>query len=256
MKASASSAQVSPALGLLTKSGASAAGHGPPFQLPLALQVLIERAIAAAWNACYPSWPRKYGSNVPDRSEVEITAELVEWLNLALDANPSPVPGWNSQTFETVVRGGEVASVGGSLEKRPDMTFRRCGNPNPGASGHSRTHNALFTECKIVDEAHPITRYWKDGMTRFTSGKYAWQMRHGLIVAYALGSQRADPSLLKLLREGSVAAVQTEMVRPPAIRSGAERATVYVSLHQRQSPVLGEFEIAHLWLNPVADGPA
>lgn len=209
----------------------------------------IEEAIKRAW-ALLKEQPHRLAVSLSVAAEVEINYAICEMLNQFLDDQDQPVAGFTASIFETVIRGGEVPDAGKTKkEKRPDLAFRLVGI-RPGVS--ARSVDGVFTECKIVDQDHPIANYCEKGILRFVVGTYAWAMRFGIMVAYVRADMSVGRDLVPLLSETGP---PYYTIRPPKLReAAADHSGIFVSAHSRKWKYPGdmgepgEIEIVHLWL--------
>lgn len=134
------------------------------------LIVSIQRAIESSWKQIIQE-------NLCDLDENNITDKLRTALEGVIDAD----------LFSShISKGEELPSYdNASIDKRPDITIRRI-ESYPGLRG-TKLHqqDGLFIECKIViNKKTSIRRYIEDGIERFTDGRYAWGMRHAMMLGY------------------------------------------------------------------------
>lgn len=177
--------------------------------------------------------------------EVTVTHRLRQRLNEMLN-DSQPVPGFNCFLFETLVVGNEEENAAGTaMEKRPDLTIRRCG-PHP--VGVDRGDNALFIECKVVDATRTMKCYVPDGLARFVAGTYARAVSIGLMVGYVQGSYALPQTLQQYLdRPGCQVPAKVTARQSPSTRA------MYVSVHPRSWSYPGgghpgDIRIGHLWV--------
>lgn len=148
-------------------------GDRPPYVEPFTTSELltIEAGLQEAWRNV---------SVCASDDEVRITVKLVEAIVVVLRSRT--VAGFDFDTFETPVRGGEVCDYERKqLEKRPDLVFRKVGLA-PGVG--EKTLWGLFVECKIVDRSHSVANYCRHGVLRFVTGKYAWAVSSAMMLGY------------------------------------------------------------------------
>ena len=179
--------------------------------------------------------------------EIQITERLVLELNRLVNLDPPEVMGFSAALLETITRGGELRSFDGtSLEKRPDLVFRRQGV----LPGFLRDFCGLFVECKVVDSAHPVHLYGGQGIARFVHGEYAWAMSTGMLVGYARNEHALPKSLADHLQShgDKYHTKAGSLTLEYAIPEGA----VCVTLHGKpwtygngQAP--GEIRLSHMW---------
>lgn len=127
--------------------------------------------------------------------EKEITRQLKDILANDLLPNGT-VPGFNKTYFSYAVRDAELTSFDGSHpDKKPDIVL---GLQRPDGAWVIADQDALFVECKPVDDSHRLTtEYGGNGIRRFVQGEYAWAMRSAMMVAYV----RCGFTIAKHLRE-------------------------------------------------------
>ena len=71
------------------------------------------------------------------------------------------------------------------LTKTPDLCFKLRNDEEEHRLVLSE-HEALFVECKPVDDSHSVGgKYCDDGLCRFVDGDYAWAMEEGMMLAYS-----------------------------------------------------------------------
>ena len=238
----------SPTRGLLARGPSLRAPKGARFNaMGRTFRRNIEDAIRHAWQRvrASPSW-----AALAAAGEVQLSVRLQEELNAMLDAHPAPVPGWDGDVFQDVVRGAEICDFSGQkLEKRPDLTFRLCGRVRELGN---RSYRGLFVECKVVDATHSVHRYCAEGLERFLCGDYAWAMPEGMMLGYVRGAHTVPGTLTPHLAERKA---QYLVRRAPRRRRGEAHVAwpVFVSLHGRRFklPSVAQpvpIEVGHLWL--------
>lgn len=242
-------------VGLLTRGVPTAPNGMLPFaDFPIAWRGVVLAACREAWRRL-SSAAAAQGISLASFSEDDITGRLKTVLNELRKADPSPVPGFSSALFETVVRDAVVTTFdGSSLDKKPDLVFRPI-DTAPGL--WLSEYRGLFTECKIVDGGnHSIGLYCSKGVRRFVSGEYAWAMPSGLMIAYVRDGKtigRTLRSALKRARRTGNDIFYTK--RLPRLESALGSAPVaYLSVHRREwihtnGEKPGDVEIVHLWLS-------
>lgn len=217
------------------------ATNGPPAKSPISQSQLlvVEAGIREAW--------RRIAKKLsPSASEVEVNTSLEAQLNELL-AKPTEVAGFDYETFETVVRGGEQTDAsGGALEKRPDLAFRLA-----RSHGGSKSNWALFVECKIVDKTHRVSRYCKDGLARFVDGRYAWAVNVGMMVAYTRDGFTLPKKLQGHLRRTAECHVPKLVLTKCAAPSQAYESThprSHIKVPPPAAATPPDIRVVHLWL--------
>lgn len=224
----------------------------PDFSLPLKL--VIVAALKRAFERLAAGAKRSGKSVVTD--EDTLTANLKEQLNLMLGEDPSSVPGFTADVFETVTRDSTVAAYDyGTLDKKPDLVFRLCGR-HPGV--RRREYYALFVECKIVQgtSKSSINLYCAKGVARFVEGQYSWAMRSALMLGYARDGNTIDKALtpaLKASRKAKPDRYCTQSL-PTELPEFASVGPVHATTHARRFKYVsgsnspGPIQILHVWL--------
>lgn len=113
--------------------------------------------------------------------EDDITRELQLILENHLRQN-GEIPGFDERVFGKVWRAPEFTNFDGNHPaKKPDLVFELVRDESLVLS----THDALFVECKLVSNVHPVTTsYCNKGVYRFVKGDYGWAMQEGMMLAY------------------------------------------------------------------------
>lgn len=203
----------------------------PPLGLPVIL--LVRRVVIFAFERL-----REESFSFETAKEDQVTAALSSVIENDLRQKGS-VPGFNRQTYEKVVRSGQVANYDLSrLTKSPDLCFKLRNDeeePNPVLS----EHDALFVECKPVDRTHSAGgKYCDDGLCRFVDGDYAWAMGEALMLGYVRHGRSLEKNLIHDMREPTRFRALGILELPavvlhPAASAVAHAETLYVSRHRR-----------------------
>lgn len=178
--------------------------------------------------------------------EVKITAALEEELSSMMEDESAPVPGFTSEVFETIVRGGELCDWRGmKLEERPDLVIRRKKRPR----GMDGRHFGLFVECKVVDADRVMYPYVQRGLRRFCEGAYAWAVPLALMVAYVDGQYQLPRTLAEYLQTQPA---EHTLVSTVSLRDAPPAPEVYSTVHvrafeYREGGSPGPVQIDHLW---------
>lgn len=216
----------------------------PPQTLPYAGPftqselLLVEDAIVIAWARISARML------LAGRREPEITKALVEELDSLLTDAAGVVPGYDSDVFQTPVRGNEMTNFDGShIEKRPDIVFRRA-----GISAIAKTNHALFVECKRVHNDATLTSYCTHGIARFVRGDYAWAVSVAMMLGYA-SSPFTLPKDLEIHFAAGLASCHHALTHPGLSTIG--RCTA--SHHDRtftypSGAPPGQIVLRHMWL--------
>ena len=144
------------------------------------------------------------------------------------------VPGFDERLFRKVWRAPEFTNVDGRHPaKKPDLVFELVRDEMLVLS----THDALFVECKLVGNTHPVgTKYCNKGISRFIEGDYGWAMQEGMMLAYARHGYTLAGNLAKVLvsepyHTGLGQPTSLELVPGCGVHRLAER--VRVTAHRR-----------------------
>ncbi|MCK4820397.1 hypothetical protein KA005_31825, partial [bacterium] len=143
----------------------------PPFDISILL--IVEEAVRQAWKKLKRCVPEEL--SLSSASEKEITIELLNILeNLR---GKHIVDGFDSKTFETVIREGNLTNYDGKHpDKEPDLVFRL----HEIRAGTENVQDGIIAECKPIDIKHPVgSTYCEKGVKRFVDGDYAWAMHSG-----------------------------------------------------------------------------
>ena len=227
--------------------------HLPHPRIGLPVILLVRRVLLRAFELL-----REQEFNLAAALEDEVTAALRSIIENDL-RQAGTVVGFNRRTYETVVRQGQVANYDGSrLTKTPDLCFKLRhdeGEPRPVLS----EHDALFIECKPVDDTHAAgSKYCDDGLCRFVNGDYAWAMEEAMMLAYARDGRTINSHLLPAMRElPRMKSLQTEQLPSLLSAPGAGRTefaeAVHVSRHRREFPwpdgkgTATPIDVFHVW---------
>lgn len=205
----------------------------PHRSLGLPVILLIRRVVYVAFDTL-----RSQGFNIHDAKEDDITAKLKTVIENDLRIS-GRVAGFNRNTYESVIRQGEVSNYNGTRRaKTPDLFFKlRYYDSDP--CDLLSEYDALFVECKPVDESHPVgSKYCDDGLNRFVDGDYAWAMQEGMMLAYARdGRTVVDhliPAMQKAARMTALAVEQLPMELAVHKKEDKNAQLIHVSIHRRQ----------------------
>lgn len=166
----------------------------PPIHISTLL--LVRRVILHAFGML-----RQRGIGLGSLTEDQITHRLQSIVEDVLRQTGS-IEGFNRHTFGKVTRHEGVSNYNGvHPNKEPDLCFELKVDEEQTATVIS-SQNAIFVECKPVDEDHPAgSKYCDDGIVRFVRGDYAWAMREALMIGYARHGRNIDKHLVKAMNE-------------------------------------------------------
>ncbi len=179
----------------------------PRLDLPVIL--LVRRVLLFAFDLL-----RERGFALVTAKEDEVTAALRAIIENDL-RQTGKVAGFGRLTYETVVRQGQVINFDlTKLTKTPDLCFKLRNDEEEPRQVLSE-HEALFVECKPVDETHAVGgRYCDDGLCRFVEGDYAWAMQEGLMLGYARHGRTIAEHLIPVMEE-AVRRMKLKTVKAP-----------------------------------------
>lgn len=227
----------------------------PHPRLGLPVILLIRRVVLRAFEMLC-----ERGYSLISKKEDDITAALRNIIENDLRQKGS-VKGFNCVTYETVIRQGQFESYDlTKLGKAPDLCFKLRNGEEENRPVLS-AHDALFVECKPVDETHPAgSKYCDDGLSRFVDGDYAWAMEEGLMLGYARHGRTIAKHLIPAMREAArLDRLNTAELPQPVEHPGAvaqdNAEALHVSRHRRafswvagKGPATDIF-IYHSWHN-------
>ncbi|MBI1913854.1 MAG: hypothetical protein HYS12_03815 [Planctomycetes bacterium] len=212
---------------------------------------IIHEAVVQAWELIRTDPPP--GFNLTVAPEDEVTLVLHNTLVNRVQYTKS-VPGFTPELFR-VSREPKVYSFDArSLDKMPDLFFHLISDRTvafPDLDG-------LYAECKPIDADHGVGVHYRDrGLWRFVTGDYAWSMREGMMIGYAVSGYRLPSGLSGALVAGN-RPTRMPLISGP-IPTPRASATTYsqlphVTTHSRNFLYQGtgkaapEITIHHLWL--------
>lgn len=207
--------------------------HLPHQRIGLPVILLVHRVLLRAFDLL-----QERGFPLGTEKEDRITEQLFNIIENDL-RQTGEIKGFNGKFYERVVRHAQVTNYSGAkLAKAPDLSFKLRYDevePRPVISAH----DALFIECKPVDDAHFAGGdYCDDGLYRFVNGDYAWAMQEAMMLAYARHGRTLAGHLLPAMGEDArMKSLQTEQMptASPAVGARATKFTevVHVSRHRR-----------------------
>jgi len=167
----------------------------PHPRIPLRIVLVAHAALTRAFQLLRAKPPA--GFIFANAKEDEITLEIYRILEDRL-LGTNMVPGFDRRRFRNVVRAPEVPNYDGAHpSKRPDLVMFLMKREHLSARP---SQDALFAECKPVDDDHPIGGdYCDKGIRRFITGEYAWAMQEALMVAYVRGGRSINNHLAPVL---------------------------------------------------------
>jgi hypothetical protein len=208
----------------------------PHPRLGLPVILLVHRVVFRAFEILC-----ERGYSLATRKEDDITAALRAVIENDLRQSGS-VKGFSCRTYETVVRQGQVVNFDlTKLTKTPDLCFK-LRNDNEEPRRALSEHDALFVECKPVDDNHSAgSKYCDDGLCRFVDGDYGWAMEEGLMLGYARNGRTIARHLIPAMQQPKrLSRLQTVDLPKPidhahaAARDRSE--ALHVSRHRRNFP--------------------
>lgn len=223
------------ALGLFTVGVSPDRFHLPHPRLGLPVILLVRRVVLCAFERL-----REQNLPLAIAREDEVTAALRSVIENDL-RHTGAVRGFSRRTYETVIRQGQVANYELTrYAKTPDLCFKlRNDEEEPPVLSE---HDALFVECKPVDDSHPVgSKYCDDGLFRFVKGDYAWAMEEGLMLGYARHGRTIEKNLIPYIQDSArFGALQIlampALVKNPGATAVQRAEALYVSRHRRGFP--------------------
>lgn len=142
--------------------------------------------------------------------------------------------------FSTCCSGEELDSYDkGSIQQKCDISLRLRATPQ---GLRDSRYWSVFVECKRIDADSCCTTslYNSEGVHRFVTGKYAWKMRDGFMLAYVFD----NTTLATGLDSARVVATGT---------SGTVGAEIGVTKHSRSwtyqdGSQPGQVRLSHVWV--------
>lgn len=234
--------------------------------LPDSTISILEKALRIAWReACADEG--RIGIDFQTCDEDDISDAVVEVIDaLCSDHKNRPFAAF-SEFFEVGIRESPVATkvaprisdeeeVSGVKEKRwrkrkkPDFAFW----PKLLPAGYNRLWYAIFIEAKMLEhKGKTVGEYSRNGLSRFTEGKYAWSMTQGFMLAFRRRNEQELPGSLheNLDRRRQKFGV---IDMPAACKFSRSEMRMHETRHRRdvvytdtQKP-LDPIRIFHLWL--------
>lgn len=242
---------------------AHARAHSAPLPYPNFADssiAILEVALRTAWIEAVADQQR-YGVNFKTDIEDDISMVLVDVMSQLCATAGSPFEAFN-EFFHVVIPDSvlitkAVPSSQSSTtlikpkKKRPDFAFR----PKVSPAGVNALYHAIFVEAKIIEPLKTMGWYVGTGLSRFTSGAYAWSMSQGIMLGYLRHPTQKLPNSLEghfnlpgkrqqysVLTNPKVCAFsQSEL---PMHDSSHGRDWVYLDTQKAPGPI----QVFHLWL--------
>jgi hypothetical protein len=197
--------------------------HSPvPLRLILATHLAVTRAFQIL---------KSEGFVFAKAKEDDITRALHSVMENRL-LRSKEVPGFDIRRIKNVVRAPEVANYDNKHPaKKPDLVLFLLRHERMSAS-HSL--DAVFAECKPVDDDHSIGKHYCDrGIRRFIDGDYAWTMQEGMVIAYVRGGRTIAKDLAPVLASNRRNAELGSCGPPVIIHSTQGGEPLHSTLHRR-----------------------
>jgi hypothetical protein len=206
----------------------------PPLGLPVIL--LIRRVLLRAFE-------KLAEREFPLATELEdrITEQLFNVIENDLRQS-GEIKGFTTRAYDRVVRHAQVTDYAGvRLAKTPDLSFKlRNDETEPRLALSS--HEALFVECKPVDNDHSAgSDYCDKGLLRFVNGDYAWAMERALMIGYVRHGRTIAKHLIPTMEETKRRTSLRVVELPRALELPSACSTdtceaLHVSEHERGFP--------------------
>jgi hypothetical protein len=222
----------------------------PHPSIPLAVFLVVEQAIRAAWKLrqAKPSERFRLAAEVED----DVTYDLVERVTNEV-FNRGIVPGFDAKLIRKPTRETKVSNFDESKrDLMPDMLFDLVDRPPV----FKPSQDWLFIECKPVQAGRAAGAHYCDrGIARFVRGDYAWAMTSALMVGYVTARYTIASKLTAALNERRAALPTTSFPKkcPRSPKTEASEPT-HITQHRRtfryvqtgaQAPPIA---LRHLWL--------
>ena len=212
---------------------------GVDYQLPH--PAIDDAVFLITHNAICRAFSLLRGSAFPliSAHEDQVTQQLHWILEDRLRQN-GEVPGFDERVFRKVWRAPEVTNFDGKHPaKKPDLVFELVRDEDLVLS----TQDALFVECKLVDNSHPITSvYCDDGLDRFVIGDYAWAMQEGMMLGYVRHGYTLKKNLSPIL---STSRYQEKLGQPSTMKIIRGSATFALAEQLHSTSHLRNFQWPH-----------
>ncbi len=206
--------------------------------IPLPVILLVRRALLRAFELL-----SERGFSLALKKEDEITEALRGIIENDL-RQKGGINGFSRQTYETVVRGGQVYNYDLTRPtKAPDLCFKLRNDEEEPRQVLSE-YDALFVECKPIDKTHAAgSRYCDDGLDRFVDGDYAWAMEQGLMLGYARHGRTIAGHLIPAMQglerlDRLKTAELPRAISHPGAAARNDAEALHVSRHRRGFPAI------------------
>lgn len=173
----------------------------PHDRVGLRLVTVTHQAVTRAFEII-----RHDGFALATAGENQITERLENTLENRV-LNRGEIDGFDLNYFRSVSRGSEVVNFNGiKISKKPDLVFKLR---REDRADWDQTQDALFAECKPVDQKHKLKDHYcavnKDctGIERFIIGDYAWAMQEAFMIGYFRGGHSLAADLQPVLADAS-----------------------------------------------------
>jgi hypothetical protein len=159
-----------------------------PLPFPALAEMVVERVedlLIAAWERVQAG-----GNALRGEHETVLNAEMVNAIDELLAERPE-----FSALFHAISSAEEFDDYSGvSLQEKCDLVLQLAEHP-PGVV--RRRYWSAFVECKRIDYMYnkSINLYVREGINRFSFGKYAWKMVNGFLLAYVFDDSRPESAV-------------------------------------------------------------
>jgi hypothetical protein len=193
--------------------------------------LIVHLALIRAFELLRKNPPAKFALSTAN--EDAITRQLYTILEDRL-LKTKEVEGFDRRRIRNVVRATEVTNYNGKHPaKKPDLVLFLMQREHLPVQP---SQDAIFAECKPVDEDHAVGKHYCDvGIARFVGGEYAWAMQEGMMVAYARAGHTITKDLAPVLA-GSRHKDLGYSTAPEAVSRSAKSENaeaLHSTLHQR-----------------------
>lgn len=219
-----------------------------PQEIPRRSMAIVAKAILLAWDTLNTPGYRP-SPNAPIftsfADENDVTDQLVTILNTMAD-NGNAVLGFSNEYFQTIEIGSrQPNATRTNFGNQPDFVIR----PQKRPSGIPSATYGVYVECKTIDETKGINLYITKGIKRFVDERYAWSMKHGLMLGYVFTQERLPGALDKgfsTLRKKEYKFLKSIS---PAVQSNIfPGCEAHETTHPRTS-ISTPIRLDHMWLS-------
>lgn len=224
--------------------------NGFPHAIHAGVIKVVATAIRHAWAEISSNPTTHLVAQAPGApDEDRYTEAICQILDQMLSIDPPPVEGFTSDTFHSVSRSENSCDFSGEkLNKQPDILIRLADGPLIEA----RRFIGIYVEAKVVSMAQAISKYTKEGLSRFVKGEYSWAMQDGVMIAYQRNNKRPISSLSNALLQDPSLACVADAAGVHLDQTSHKLPDIGCSKHRRSWSYVGggdpgQIRVWHLW---------